>query len=292
MARYTRVKCRLWHDEKVRALTEDGRMCFFYVLTSPHSNMLGMYVLAPGYAAEDLQWPVERFRKAFAELLDKQLVKHDAKTNLVLIRNYLEHNPLENGKQVIAALKVLEELPTSPLFVLLNEALERLGKPYAEPLREQLSKRCGKPVSVSVTVYRNSKDNELAPQALAPYPPDFEAFWQAYPRKREKKDAYVKWRTCLNKGFKPDDIIAAARHYADECLRKGTPPGYIKHAARFLGPSEVFTDYIAGIPESGGIPRGRATGRGAGQVTPEQQQLIDKYANLGKPEPALPPGAV
>ena len=152
MARYTRVKCRLWHDEKLRSLSEDGRMCFIYVLTSPHGNMLGMYVLAHGYGAADLKWDVKRFGKAFTELFQEHLIEYDESTNLVFIRNYIEHNPIENPNQVTAALKVLDELPTSPLFALLNEALEQLGKRFTEPLREQLAKRYAKPVTVSVTV--------------------------------------------------------------------------------------------------------------------------------------------
>ena len=152
VARYTRIKCRLWRDEKVRALSEDGRICLLYVLTSPHSNILGLYVLAHGYAAADLGWELKRFTKPFAELLGQGLIEYDENTSLILIKNHLKHNPIENPHQVTAALKVLDELPTSPLFALLDEALKQLGKRFTEPLREQLAKRYAKPVSVSVSV--------------------------------------------------------------------------------------------------------------------------------------------
>ncbi len=132
-----------------------------------------MFVLSMGYGAEDLKWPTERFAKAFDEVLSQRFIEHDPNTDLILIRNHLKHNPLENPNQVTAALKVLEELPTSPLFALLSAAVERLGKPFLEPLREQLAKRYAKPVSVAVSVSEAlSQDVFIKEQALATNTPE------------------------------------------------------------------------------------------------------------------------
>ena len=157
MAIYAKVERRLWRDEKVRLLSDDGKTCFVYLLTCPHGNLLGMYVLPAHYGAGDLKWTTERFAKAFGEVLAQQLTIYDEATDLTLVRKYLIHNPIENPNQVTAGLKALAELPTSPLFAELDAILERLGKPFLEPLRERLAERYAKPVC-SNSISNSNKD--------------------------------------------------------------------------------------------------------------------------------------
>ncbi len=76
------------------------------------------------------------------------------------------------------------------------------------------------------------------------YSPEFEGFWSAYPRHKEKAKAFRCWQTRRREGHSPEDMIAAAKHYAEDCRRKGTTPEYIKHASTFLGPDKPFLDYV------------------------------------------------
>lgn len=169
MAVYSKVERRIWRDEKVRPLSDDGKTCFLYLLTSPHGNIMGMYVLSAGYGASDLNWSVERFSKAFQEVLAQGFISYDNATDLVLVKKYLVHNPIENPNQVTAALKMLAELPTSQLFAeldtILEQLAERFAKQFMEPLRKQLAERLGeryaKPVSVTVSVTVEEKASSI-----------------------------------------------------------------------------------------------------------------------------------
>ncbi len=76
------------------------------------------------------------------------------------------------------------------------------------------------------------------------YTCEFEEFWSHYPRKKEKKKAFTKWKARLKEGYKPEDLIKAAINYANECKKKETEETYIKHGATFLGPDKPFEDYI------------------------------------------------
>lgn len=139
--RHQTVHTRIWHDEKFRELSDDARLLFFYVLTCPHSNLIGLFVLPKPYIAADLGWLPKRLEKPFRELFQKGFIDYDEKTSVIWIRNHLRYNPLDNPNQVKAAIKLIDELPKTRLFQDLAEFLERFGKPFLEPLVERLRER-------------------------------------------------------------------------------------------------------------------------------------------------------
>jgi len=86
-------------------------------------------------------------------------------------------------------------------------------------------------------------DSGKLAQLLNHYPPEFEEFWQTYPqeRRREKKAAYRAWKARLKAGAKPEQLITAATHYAQECI--GKEARYIKLPKTFLGPDCHWEEY-------------------------------------------------
>jgi len=149
---YTRVESRFWQDEKMRNVSDDARYLMLYLLTSPHRNILGLYFLPFPYACFDLGWDEKRFKKALEELLKTGGIAYDAISHVVLVKNYLKHNPLENLNQVKHAIEKLNELPGTHLFRSLLTIVEQFDKPFMKPLIERLQERLGKPVTVTVTV--------------------------------------------------------------------------------------------------------------------------------------------
>lgn len=139
---YTKVESGFWRDNKMRGLSHDARYLMLYLLTSPHRNIVGFYFLPSDYACFDLQWEPERFEKAMRELSNAKRVSYDSEYHVVLIKNYLRHNPLENPNQVKNAIEKVAELPDTPLFHEFAEIVERLGQELLAPLLETLRKRC------------------------------------------------------------------------------------------------------------------------------------------------------
>lgn len=287
---YVRVARRLWIDERLRRVSEDARMLFMYLLTSPHGNMVGYYRLPAAYACSDLQWPMDRWSQALTELTkgvgDGPMVMYDAGSEVVLVRNYLRYNPIENRNQAIGATKTLVELPGNTLWPEFVAAIHRHAAKFTEPFTERfgerftkgLGERYGNPVTVTVTETVAVTETVPAPRAGADapepvdnpsagkrsvdnYTPEFEEFWSAYPRKREKGGAYKAWRARIREKAPPADLIAAARNYAAYCERKGTPTDFIKYGSTFLGKDKPFKDFINGIPpdEPPRVPRAYAT---------------------------------
>ncbi len=114
MSRYVSVATRIWHDEKFRKLPEDARMLFVYLLSSPHSNMCGLYFLPPGYACHDLQWTEERYGAAMAQLQQCEIVIVDG--DIILIKNFIKYNPIRGPKQAVGAANRLKEVPENKLI--------------------------------------------------------------------------------------------------------------------------------------------------------------------------------
>ncbi len=76
------------------------------------------------------------------------------------------------------------------------------------------------------------------------YTKDFEEFWEMYPRKVGKGEAYKKYQARLKDGWSPLELMEAARNYASVCMNKKTEKEYIKHAKTFLSDSTPFIDYL------------------------------------------------
>lgn len=80
------------------------------------------------------------------------------------------------------------------------------------------------------------------------YPPEFEAFYSAYPRKVEKKNAYLTWRRLTKK--QKQQVIDCAKNYARAMQAEQREDEYIKYPKVFLNPQkEIWKEYIA-MPQS------------------------------------------
>lgn len=88
--------------------------------------------------------------------------------------------------------------------------------------------------------YENDNENDIKKT----YSCAFEALWSAYPRKKEKANAYKCYKARLADGFSEDALMTAVKRYADECKARHTEARYIKLGATFLGPNTPFSDYL------------------------------------------------
>lgn len=76
------------------------------------------------------------------------------------------------------------------------------------------------------------------------YGPEFEAFWDAYPRPVDKGNAYKKYQARRNDGWSDEELLTAAKNYAARCRRLHTEQEYIKHPKTFLSDAMPFRDYL------------------------------------------------
>lgn len=75
------------------------------------------------------------------------------------------------------------------------------------------------------------------------YPQNFEDFWNPYPRKIEKKDAFTAWKQLTER--QKLEAIVASENYAIQMKREGRSIVHIKHPKSFLNKDkERWKDYM------------------------------------------------
>lgn len=77
----------------------------------------------------------------------------------------------------------------------------------------------------------------------------FKEFWEVYPRKVGKGEAYSKYKARVKCGWKPEELLDAAKNYASKVAREKTESKYIKHPSTFLSSTEPFVDYLSSQKE-------------------------------------------
>ena len=139
---YARIERHTWHDDVFRQLSADARLAWLYLLSCPHGNRLGCFVLHPFYAAADLNVSPATVEAALQELADAKLIAWSPDVHLVMLLRFLRHNKLENPNVAKAALQELNALPfDATILGLLSDALERWGESFYERLTKRLAER-------------------------------------------------------------------------------------------------------------------------------------------------------
>lgn len=67
---YAAISRDVWLWPEFEALSDDAKLVFFHACTTPYGNTTGLYQLRKATAADELNWPLERYEKAFAELFE------------------------------------------------------------------------------------------------------------------------------------------------------------------------------------------------------------------------------
>lgn len=78
---------------------------------------------------------------------------------------------------------------------------------------------------------------------------DFEAFWNAYPRRQPNPRALAEnaFAKAVAGGARPEDLVRAADAYAAECRKKSVDNDFIVHARTFLV-QRRYEDYLRATP--------------------------------------------
>lgn len=139
-SRFSKIYVKIWYSNDFRSLSEDGKLLFLYLLTSPHRNMGGYYPIPIPYLCYDLNLDEDKVRNALDEVNDRQMVIYDYDTQMVLILKWFLYNPIENENQAKGLSKQLAELPHSKLLETFIECVDRYCNKYKEVVLRGLVK--------------------------------------------------------------------------------------------------------------------------------------------------------
>jgi len=116
MRDYGKVHTSFWTSDTLRGLSDDAKLLALYLLTSPHTTMIGAFRLPDGYAFEDLGWTSEQLRNGLETLSDAGFAIYCAKSKWVWIVKFLTFNRPENPNQWKSAGKLAAAIPDNVSF--------------------------------------------------------------------------------------------------------------------------------------------------------------------------------
>ena len=87
---------------------------------------------------------------------------------------------------------------------------------------------------------------------------DFEAFYDAYPRKKDPRKARSAYDAAIKRGATPEQLLVAAERYAAE--RQGQDPKYTKHPTSWLN-ADAYLD-VPDMPQAVGSDQSLSGARG------------------------------
>ena len=106
---------------------------------------------------------------------------------------------------------------------------------------------------IAKAIYINNK-KKTKQKKSGNYSTEFECFWEVYPRKSDKGEAYKKYLTRLKDGWSPEQLLTAAKKYRAQIITNRTEQKYIKLCKTFLSDTTPFTDYLT-ITERQGVKK-------------------------------------
>lgn len=187
MARYRKIDPKIWNDFKFMELSKDGKLVFLYLLTHPSMTALGaMRASVPGLAAE-LIWPEKDFKKAFSEVLSRDMVRHDATSSFLWLPKFLKYNKPESPNVVKAWKSSLDLLPEcdmkSELIRSVKDYTEALPLSFLEALPEVFLDNLLK------SMFKTMPYQEQEQEQNNIYIRAFDERWKKYPAPEGKKEA-------------------------------------------------------------------------------------------------------
>ncbi|EOG8082494.1 DNA-binding protein [Citrobacter sp. CK184] len=261
MRDYATVAPQFWLGKTGRELRKQGaeaQVVSFYLMTSPHANMLGLYYLPILYIAHETGLGLEGASKGLKSAIEAGFCSYDEDTEMVWVHEmaaYQVGKALKPGDNRCAGVRnEYSSLPENPF---LSSFYERYKTDFhlnfkreSRHISEGASKGLGSQDQEQDQEQDQDKDisghGDATPQGKNTYSEDFEQAWGIYPKRdggNSKSDAYKAWSARLNDGVSAEDMIAGTQRYADYVKADGSlNTRYVKQAKTFFGPGMHFSE--------------------------------------------------
>lgn len=170
MARYKKIHCKMYGDEKFRQLSRpqpNAQTLWVYLLTGPETTSIpGLIVSGESAMAESLAWPVPAFRKVLKELTDQTMVITDWSAKVVFVPNAIAYNEPESPNVIKSWRKAFDEVPDSALkqqaLARVASFTEGMGKGFQEAFRKAFDKPYRKAIG-SPPLISSSSSSSIPP---------------------------------------------------------------------------------------------------------------------------------
>jgi hypothetical protein len=245
-----RIRSSIWADEDFVALTADAKLLYFAMLSQPTLSLCGVLPL-PGRLWGGLTGlNRDRSQAAFEDLIEDRFILVDEDAEEVCIRTFIKHDEVLKQPWVIVGMT--NDFQGIRSHTLQDHVLDVLGEDFLARLPELLGRVYDSPsygglpegfTKAFVERFGEGSTKGLRSKGIGARgnqrgvrggtdadTPEFVAFWDAYPLKRDKpagRKAYAK--AVLRASA--DEILAGAWAYRDDPNRD---EGYTRWPSTWL----------------------------------------------------------
>ena len=202
MATYRQVQLSFWTDSFISDnFSAEDKYFYLYALTNLHTSLCGCYEVSEkqiakemGYSIESVEAILDRFEKNF------NLIRYDKKTKELLMLNWSKYNWTSSPKFRPPLERSIEEVKNTNFKDYLMDLLNGEDTTDFRYRIDTVSEKdsdvrypTDTTVNVTDTVIVNSSNstNVVKKRVRKKYEdtPEFEAFWNAYPKQKAKTEA-------------------------------------------------------------------------------------------------------
>jgi len=161
MRTYGSVHTCFWESTVTQQLSDQAKLLALYLLTGPHSNMLGCFRLPEGYVIEDLKWTSQTVKSSFKQLSKISFLTRDDYTSWLVIHDFLKSNPIQNPKQGVGVEKIFNSIPEeATVFRPLIKSLLTNGKYLDREFINRLNTMLQMSKTVSQVCHADQEQNQ------------------------------------------------------------------------------------------------------------------------------------
>ncbi len=273
MRDYATVAPQFWLGKTGRELRKKGaeaQVVSFYLMTSPHANMLGLYYLPILYIAHETGLGFEGALKGLKSAIEAGFCSYDEDTEMVWVHEmaaYQVGKALKPGDNRCAGVRSEYASLTENPF--LSSFYERYKNDFHLNIKRetrQVLKGASKGLRSQDQEQdqEHEKDTDLLghgsatpprgqgqsegdnPEPKKTYPDEFELVWSIYPKRaggNSKSDAFKAWNARIKDGTATEEIYSGVERYAAFVKFEGNlNTQYVKQAKTFFGPGMHFSE--------------------------------------------------
>lgn len=273
MRDYATVAPQFWLGKTGRELRRQGaeaQVVSFYLMTSPHANMLGLYYLPILYIAHETGLGLEGATKGLKSAIKAGFCSYDEDTEMVWVHEmaaYQVGKALKPGDNRCAGVRnEYASLPENPFLSLFYEryksdfhlnckretrqitegASKGLSSQDQEQDQEQDQDKHISGHGCATPPDGDSTDDVPPVKPKSDYTEEFELAWREYPKRaggNSKADAFKAWTARIKSGATPQELTDGVRRYAAYVTASGKlNTQYVKQTSTFFGPSKHYEE--------------------------------------------------
>jgi len=184
--RYKKVYVSIWNDDKFPLLSDEAKLVYFHVLTTPMSNQFGCFKAGICALSEESRMGMKGYRKGFTELSRKGFVKHDERVMVTKLKSFLKYNEPANPNVLTSWGKTFKEVPDCQLktdtYNEISALCQTKNKAFNEAFLKAFPKPFRKPFpEPSLKGLRNLSRNQEQEQEQFTEPSHGEEFYNTDP---------------------------------------------------------------------------------------------------------------